>query len=67
MAQQHSLTIRMGAAHWDATIYDPRARASGYPPVNFNFRTMTRDQRRQWYGAFMASVRKMLRQGRGGR
>lgn len=46
-----SLTIRMGAAHWDATL------ASG---EHFNFRKMDYDARRKWYGAFMGSVRRML-------
>lgn len=55
----HSVTIRMGAAHWDATVQ------AGGQPVNFNFRKMTRDERRKWYGVFMASVRKSLRRGRG--
>jgi hypothetical protein len=49
---KHSLTIRMGAANWDATVTNgPR----------FDFRTMTTPQRKQWYGAFMSSVRKMYR------
>jgi hypothetical protein len=65
MKHEYSMTIRMGAAHWDATIDAPRARRAGYPPVRFNFRTMKRDDRRRWYGAFMASVRKMLRKGKG--
>lgn len=49
---KHSLTIRMGAAHWDATL------ASG---ENFDFREMTTEQRKKWYGAFMSSVRKLYR------
>ena len=53
-----TLTIRMGAANWDATVIHQGR------PINFNFRTMTRDQRRQWYGTFMSSVRKNLRKGR---
>lgn len=45
-----SLTIRMGAAHWDATLPDG---------TTFDFVTMTRDQRRAWYGTFMATCRRI--------
>lgn len=50
-----SVTIRMGAAHWDATV-----QANGRP-VHFDFRKMDRTQRGRWYGTFMAAVRKTLR------
>lgn len=50
---QHSLIIRMGAPHWDATLTTPDG------VTRFNFRTMTTDQRKAWYGAFMDSVRKV--------
>ncbi len=50
----HSMTIRLGASHWDATVHS----AGG--DTTFDFRTMTKDQRRQWYAAFMSSVRTML-------
>lgn len=53
MKQKYSMTIRMGAPHWDATIHDPL--------THFDFRTMTRAERSKWYGAFMGSVRKMFR------
>ena len=53
---KHSLTIRMGAAHWDARL------ATG---EHFDFRKMNYDQRRMWYGAFMSSVRKVFRRGKG--
>jgi hypothetical protein len=52
---KHTMTIRMGAPAWDATIIT----ANG--PVRFDFRQMTTPQRKQWYGAFMASVRKVYR------
>ena len=48
---KHSVTIRMGAAHWDAVVNG----------VSFDFREMTTDQRKRWYGAFMGSVRRFLR------
>lgn len=64
----HSLTIRMGAAHWDATLHTTE------PPTIFNFRQMNTDQRKHWYGAFMDSIRKVYsgrrrrsRSNRGGR
>lgn len=50
---QHTLVIRMGAAHWDATLLTTGDR--------FDFRKMDRDARRKWYGVFMSSVRKMYR------
>jgi hypothetical protein len=52
MKAKHSLTIRMGAPNWDATLADG---------TRFDFRTMTTDQRKRWYGAFMSSVRKVYR------
>lgn len=61
MKQHHSLTIRMGAAHWDATINTGNGK-----PVVFNFRDMDTTARKKWYGAFMSSVRKMYRPARGG-
>lgn len=51
-----SMTIRMGAANWDARIHNP--------PAHFNFREMTMDQRKVWYRAFMDSVRAVY--GKGG-
>jgi hypothetical protein len=56
MKKRYSMTIRMGAAHWDATIHNPH--------TVFDFRDMERKDRSRWYGTFMASVRKMLRQGK---
>ncbi|NPU64621.1 hypothetical protein HL667_06390 [Bradyrhizobium sp. 83012] len=50
---KHSLTIRMGAANWDAVLADG---------TRFDFRTMTTANRKKWYGAFMASCRKVYRQ-----
>ncbi len=38
-----SITIRIGAAHWDATLADG---------TNFDFASMTSNERRQWYRAF---------------
>lgn len=49
---KHSLTIRMGAANWDATL------SNG---IRFDFRSMNTADRKKWYGAFMSSVRKMYR------
>lgn len=46
-----SVTIRMGAAHWDAHVHGTNVDAV------FDFRKMTRDDRRRWYRAFMDSVR----------
>jgi len=56
-----TMTIRMGAAHWDATIY-PSA-ATNVLPIRFNFRKMTRDERRVWYRTFMDSVRAVYGKG----
>lgn len=53
---KHSITIRMGAPAWDAVLADG---------TRFDFRAMTTDQRKAWYGAFMSSVRKVLREGPG--
>ena len=47
-----SLTIRMSAANWDATLADG---------TRFDFRSMKTDDRKRWYGAFMSSVRKVYR------
>lgn len=49
----HTLTIRKGAAHWDATL------VTNAGTTRFNFREMTTDQRKRWYEAFMASARKV--------
>lgn len=49
-----SITIRMGAAHWDATL------ATG---EHFDFRKMKTPGRKQWYGAFMDSVRAVMGRG----
>jgi hypothetical protein len=51
----YSMTIRMGAPHWDATIHKDGTR--------FDFRTMTTDQRKVWYRTFMDSVRQMYGKG----
>lgn len=51
MKQQFSVTIRMGAPYWDATIKGQR----------FDFRTMSYDQKKLWYGAFMDGVRTIHR------
>jgi hypothetical protein len=56
---KYSMTIRMGAAHWDASVHQKNGSSA-----LFNFRTMDRDDRRRWYGAFMSSVRKMYRRDR---
>jgi len=49
---KHSMTIRMGASHWDATLTDGTC---------FDFRQMDTAARKRWYGAFMSSVRKVYR------
>lgn len=54
---KHTITIRLGAAHWDATI----ATADG--PLHFNIRAMTREQK----GKFFAALRDMAQQAYGGR
>ncbi len=41
----HTITMRYGAAYWDATILTD----SG--PMHFNIRTMNRQQRGQFFGA----------------
>lgn len=55
---KHSICIRMGAAHWDATILGPK-------PVRFDFRKMPYAHKRRWYEEFMAAVRRTMRRGRG--
>lgn len=52
-----SMTIRMTAAHWDATIHSPKG------DTCFDFRTMDTDQRRRWYRMFMDSVRAVYGKG----
>lgn len=42
-----SMTIRIGAAHWDATMADG---------TNFDFASMTSAQRKEWYGHFGDAV-----------
>lgn len=49
--RNYSVTIRMGAAHWDANVQG----------TAFDFREMKTPERKQWYGAFMSSVRRYLR------
>jgi len=53
-AQKHTVTIRMGAAHWDVTV-----KGAG----QFNLRTMDRSERAKFHGAFMGAVRKIIRGG----
>lgn len=50
-----SVTIRMGAAHWDVTIHQPNG------DLSFDLRAMERKDRGRFYGTFMTSVRKMMR------
>jgi hypothetical protein len=50
----------MGAAHWDARVLNE----DGEEVVNNDFRAMTTDQRKSWYGVFMGSVRRTLRGGK---
>lgn len=51
----HTITIRLGAAAWDATLADG---------THWDFRAMDTNQRKQWYGAFMDSVRAFYRKPR---
>lgn len=53
-----SMTIRMGAAHWDATIHNAQG-----PDTVFEFRKMNRDERRVWYRMFMDGVRAVYGKG----
>lgn len=46
-----SITIRMGASHWDVIVPTEKG------PVQFNLRDMTKDQRRQFHSEFMAAYR----------
>lgn len=48
-----TLTIRMGAAHWDATVH----RADG--DYRYDFREMSREERRQWHGQLMTGARRI--------
>ena len=41
----------MGAAHWDANVLG----------TQYDFRQMTTDERKQWYGKFMGAVRRFIR------
>jgi hypothetical protein len=47
-------TIRMGAAHWDASI--PTSEGA---VLHFDFRGMTKDERRQFHAAFMSAYRQV--------
>lgn len=50
---KHTVTIRLGAANWDATI----ATAAG--PVRFDLRDLYRNRKLgPWYGKFMGAVRQ---------
>lgn len=52
MKHSHTVTIRMGAAHWDVTVDGVGT---------FDLRKMDRTQRGQFHGTFMASIRKVIR------
>ncbi len=54
MKQQYSVVIRMGAPAWEATVNG----------VRYDFRKMTYDQKKLWYGAFMDGVRAIHRRGK---
>lgn len=56
MQLEHSVTIRLGAAHWDVTIHDPEL-----GPQTFNLRAMDRHQRGKFHGLFMSATRKKMR------
>lgn len=51
---KHTITIRMGAAHWDATIEQ-----DGHQPLHFNFRSMERRARSDFHREFMNAFRAM--------
>lgn len=44
--------IRMGASHWDATI------PTNDGEMHFDFRKMTKEERRQFHSHFMAAYRQ---------
>lgn len=56
-AKNHTVTIRMGAAHWDVTV------ESAGSSTTFDLRKMDRHQRGKFHGQFMAAFRKMQRRG----
>ena len=58
----YSTMIRMGAAHYDASIATSKDEV-----LNFNLRSMSRDERRQFHGAFMEAYRKSRRTRRNGK
>jgi hypothetical protein len=49
--KQHTV-IRMGAAHWDASIPTSEGEV-----LRFNFRRMSKDERRQFHASFMGAYR----------
>jgi len=48
---KHTTVIRMGAAHYDATV---KTQAE---TLHFNLRTMSKDERRAFHASFMAAYR----------
>lgn len=54
MSQKYSVVIHMGATGWEATVNGRRT----------DFRSMTYDQKKLWYGTFMDSVRAIHRRGK---
>jgi len=57
MSRKTSVTVRMGAAHWDVTIPTPAG-----DTVSFDLRTMDRNERGKFHGQFMAAFRRSQQQ-----
>jgi hypothetical protein len=55
MTSKHKITIRMGAAHWDATI------DHNGTPLRFDFRKMERKERSTFHREFMNAWRTQRR------
>lgn len=56
MKSKHTITIRMGAPHWDAAIQH------GDTTLHFDFRSMDRRARSDFHREFMNSFRMMQQQ-----
>lgn len=53
MTKQQTI-IRMGAAHWDASIPTSEGEV-----LHFDFRRMSKDDRRQFHASFMGAYRSI--------
>lgn len=52
MRRKPAITIRMGAAHWDVTIHDPKG------PIFFNLRKLHKDDLRAVIVGVVRAVRE---------